>query len=80
MLFYLDGRVDDISPPIFVGQEIVIDVTEIARNWANGVFENHGLYLSSADVTFPFATSFDFFTFESATDPISPPRLTVTVD
>ena len=70
--YYINSKIIE-PPPAYSGQTYDIDVTSIVQAWASRTWNNFGLLLGSEDYTFPYAVSFDAFTFES-------PQLIVTYD
>jgi hypothetical protein len=65
---YQGSRID-LIPPYAAGETHEIDVTSIVQNWANGTWDNNGLFLGPSSVLFPCAEELDAFGFYSLGDP-----------
>ncbi len=60
-------------------QTVEVDITQIVRAWVNGTYANHGLVFGWQDYTFPYATSYDAFSFFSREDSAGGwPKATIT--
>jgi len=65
---YYTGSQINQNPPTYGGQIYDINVKTIVQNWASGAWSNYGLFFTSLDYTFPYATSYDAFAFYSLED------------
>jgi chitodextrinase len=76
---YYKGSSMFFDPPDYAGQIYDIDLTAYVQNWTSGNWNNYGILFRINDYLFPYATSFDTFSFYSLEDPGQGwPKLTVT--
>jgi hypothetical protein len=59
------------DPPLYVGQELVFDVTTTVQNWADGSLNSYGFLLDMPNLNFPYDTRYQVSQFNW-------PKLTVT--